>query len=103
MRGSVFLCRHCGVDFASCLEPCEIRGVGVLFDQAKELDGFRLVAGFRRIVDRDDHFYFDGHDVSVGLDESCFFDTLSGDLHVITCRKNYSVAMAELGVGGTRS
>ena len=85
---SLGLSCYCRVDFASGFEPCEVRFFRVLFYLAKELHGFRFVAGFGGIVDRDDHFDFDGHDVAVGLDESSFFDALSWDLHFITCRKS---------------
>jgi len=63
------------------LEPGEIALFGAVLDFAQEVDGFRLVAGLGWVVRRDDHFDFDGDNISVGLNETLAFDAFAGNFH----------------------
>lgn len=82
------LCRDSRVDFTFGFKPGEISFFRVLLHLAKELHGFWFIARFGWIVDRDDHFHFNGYNVLLGLNVSRFFDTLARNSHFITCRKS---------------
>jgi hypothetical protein len=62
-------------------QPGHVSSFGMLLDLSKELNRFRFITRFARIVSRDDRLDLDSDDIFPGLNQPCSLDPLSGNTH----------------------
>jgi hypothetical protein len=63
------------------LQPYQVAPLGMLVNFTEELHRLGFVARLAGIIDRDDQFNLNGHNVSFGLDKPSAFETFAGDAH----------------------